>query len=205
MSPLPVIHACPQCKDPLAAITHGAVSALGCRGCGGTWLDHTVLDRVTAALDPESIEVSDDAAKMARLPFPPHEASPPCPICHQPLSTMILDGTNVELDVCAEHGIWFDRGELQSVIQELMAQASSPSADASAVSAGLGGGAAGYPLSDEEVRQRMISQYGIDPTQRTEKRYDEDSGDSGYGVGVDLGLSILGFLLQDPNERGYRR
>lgn len=38
-----------------------------------------------------------------------------CPVCSVPLTQKIRVG--VPIDVCDEHGIWLDRGELEEIIQ----------------------------------------------------------------------------------------
>src|SRR5262249_40668894 len=44
------------------------------------------------------------------------EAGPlACPECRAPLARGTLPGTSLELDACASHGTWFDRGELRVV------------------------------------------------------------------------------------------
>lgn len=194
MSPLPTISACPQCKDPLVAIEHDDVTALGCRGCGGVWIGSDTMARVTYALDPASITVGDDAANMARMPFPPHAASPPCPVCHSPMSTITLSETDVEVDMCSDHGTWFDRGELQTVLRELMAREQKQNVPSDfRASEAPSRGAAPHPITPEELRAQMIAQYGVDPSARAP---DDDGSQSGFGTGVDIGVSILGFLLR---------
>jgi Zn-finger nucleic acid-binding protein len=194
VSPLPLLTTCPQCKDPLVTITHEEISALACRGCGGAWIATDTMDRVTYALDPSSIEVGDEAAGLARMAFPPHAASPPCPVCHAPMSTLTLGGTHVEVDVCKEHGTWFDRGELQTVIRELMARGQPENAPSDfRVSESRRGAAAPHPITSEELRAQMIAQYGVDPSIRAPE---DDGSQTGFGTGADIGISILGFLLR---------
>ncbi|MEO7110179.1 MAG: zf-TFIIB domain-containing protein [Polyangiaceae bacterium] len=195
MSPLPVLTMCPQCKDPLVTITHDEISALACRGCGGAWIETDTMTRVTYALDPSSIAVGDEAGSMARLAFPPHSAAPPCPVCHASMSTLTLNGTDVEVDVCNEHGTWFDRGELQTVIRELMARdhAEDAPSDFRVSESRSPGAAAPHPITSEELRAQMIAQYGVDPSVRSPYN---DGSPSDYDTAANIGISILGFLLR---------
>ena len=39
----------------------------------------------------------------------------PCPVCASPL-TVVRKGT-LQLDVCDDHGIWLDKGELEELIR----------------------------------------------------------------------------------------
>jgi Zn-finger nucleic acid-binding protein len=201
MSALPVVSACPQCKDPLVAIEHGDVTALGCRGCGGVWIESDTMARVTYALDPASIAVGEDAATMARMPFPPHAASPPCPTCHAPMSSLTLSDTDVEVDMCSDHGTWFDRGEIQTVVHELMARMEAarerPVTGASASHEPSTSGA--HPITPEELRAQMIAQYGVDPSAppgyaRTNAALDFTEGVA-TSWAVDVGFSLLLSLI----------
>ena len=40
-----------------------------------------------------------------------------CPICSKPLSAKLVDG--VTADVCGEHGLWLDQGELQKIVESI--------------------------------------------------------------------------------------
>jgi Zn-finger nucleic acid-binding protein len=104
---------CPRCARGLA---HGNDSTLVCGGCGGAFVDHRDL-----------------AARIAceRPPRPPavpvrHATSPPpeptvrygrCPTCSE-LMTRVNFGqhSGILVDMCREHGTWFDRGELDSAL-----------------------------------------------------------------------------------------
>ena len=53
-------------------------------------------------------------AKMGERPAMA-KGSRPCPVCQSVMS--ISRRGKTELDVCEEHGVWLDRGELEDVVR----------------------------------------------------------------------------------------
>ena len=155
---------CPQCKEMLEIVDRATVVGYACTGCGGIWLDSATTTRVEQTLDTQTVQVGEIAAGLCDLrehvprdsrglsqnPSPPHEASPPCPICTTAMRSYVVPGSDVEVDACDEHGTWFDRGELQTLMHELMARVNE-----------MVVASAAPPL---DVRQKMVERYGIDPT-----------------------------------------
>jgi Zn-finger nucleic acid-binding protein len=43
-----------------------------------------------------------------------HEGERPCPVCGKRM--YVEKKSNVSIDVCADHGIWLDRGELDAIV-----------------------------------------------------------------------------------------
>ncbi len=191
---------CPQCQKPLDIVDRSTVVGYACHDCGGIWLDSETTARVEQSLDTQTIQVGEVAASLAEIPFPPHAASPPCPICRAPMHTLSAPSTDVELDRCEAHGTWFDRGELQTLIRELMdrmtttTDASSFDASSSSSSTQPSGP---HPITPKELRAQMIAQYGVDPSAPPPQ---ETPGlDFAQGVAtnlaIDVGISILGSLI----------
>jgi Zn-finger nucleic acid-binding protein len=53
---------------------------------------------------------------LVALPWQPRQHLPrPCPTCATPMATVAI--SNVALDRCATHGIWFDAGELTALLE----------------------------------------------------------------------------------------
>jgi Zn-finger nucleic acid-binding protein len=144
---------CPQCHTMLAEVDRETVVGYACNDCGGIWLDSETTTRVEATLDTRTIQVGEIASELSQNPAPPHEASPPCPLCLNPMRTYVVPGTDVEVDACDAHGTWFDRGELQTLIRELVQRMQ------------LAQPATGAPLPNVDVKQKMIAAYGVDPTE----------------------------------------
>ncbi len=140
---------CPQCQEMLEIVDRRTVVGYACPSCGGIWLDSETTARVEQTLDTQTLQVGEVASSLAQNPFPNHAPSPPCPLCESPMRTYVVPGTDVEVDACDAHGTWFDRGELQTLIRELMSRVN----EMVVASASSG-----------DVRQKMIDKYGIDPT-----------------------------------------
>lgn len=123
----PATPRCPRCSAALFAGKVGHLDALGCGGCGGIWLDNVgttaILQRCD--LDAEKLArlVDGNAAKReVRSPF--EAAKGPCPFCAQALQ--VVDHQGIRLDLCGQHGTFFDRGELAQVVQKAAKPALTP-------------------------------------------------------------------------------
>jgi len=106
---------CPHCPNrPLFEGARGTVKLHGCGVCGGVWVGNDLAARLLQRLEPDAIALADQAAGHG-MPFPPSAPRPACPVCGVALRRITVDGTHTELDLCAAHGTWFDRDELQTV------------------------------------------------------------------------------------------
>jgi Zn-finger nucleic acid-binding protein len=91
------------------------VTLQGCGHCGGIFLDNDGSTYVTRRVDPEIALLADRAAMNgAGRPLDLAATLLACPACATPMSRVRAAG--IDLDVCAAHGTWFDRGELHRVI-----------------------------------------------------------------------------------------
>ncbi len=124
------MRACPACGEELLPIGPAEERTgyranvkwfvIGCPRCGGVWTDNTASQRVASSLDPEivgaAVEAEEHAAQVG-APLPDDSKPRVCPECGGGLARVVSMGTR--LDVCAQHGTWFDRGELWKVARAL--------------------------------------------------------------------------------------
>jgi Zn-finger nucleic acid-binding protein len=110
---------CPRCGAGLFAGAVGTLTALGCGGCGGLWLDNEATSLVlrqysVSAASIASLVDGNAARKETLSPF----ATAPggCPVCEKPLQPVEHGG--VRLDFCGEHGTFLDRGELARILEK---------------------------------------------------------------------------------------
>ncbi|HVK75233.1 MAG TPA: zf-TFIIB domain-containing protein [Kofleriaceae bacterium] len=109
---------CPVCEDAaLDVVCFAGLPRHGCAGCGGAWVDEADLWRLFVEL-----------GLVADEPFGPVvEAASPraCVRCGAAMVRERAPGEApvLELDVCAEHGAWFDGGELPAAIERLAMEA----------------------------------------------------------------------------------
>ena len=105
---------CPVCKEPLIVLELDQIEIDYCANCGGIWLDSGELELLLESkTEREKLMASfkeDTASK---------EKSYSCPICGKRMSKILVgDNEQVLVDKCRnDHGIWFDKGELNSVIE----------------------------------------------------------------------------------------
>ncbi len=104
---------CPTCKEPLLTLEYEEIEVDYCAECQGVWLDEGELDLLfgdhgmtqgfMTAGDPSAAK--DEAVRL-------------CPICDAPMRKAVTGGAEpVVHDYCPkEHGVWFDGGELLTVL-----------------------------------------------------------------------------------------
>lgn len=107
---------CVTCKESMIAMELCNIEIDHCLTCGGVWLDHGELemlfeDQATAKKFLETAAQGNGDVKSARK----------CPICDKKMALFhIGDDRKTEIDACRHgHGLWFDRGELETVAAHL--------------------------------------------------------------------------------------
>jgi Zn-finger nucleic acid-binding protein len=114
---------CPGCEVPMLAGQIGNVTVHECERCFGLWLDASTFEQVCR--DHESHAAVLGAARSADVAQA--TALKPvryvkCPACRQLMHRMnFARCSGVVIDVCREHGSWFERGELQGIVEFIRA------------------------------------------------------------------------------------
>jgi Zn-finger nucleic acid-binding protein len=115
---------CPRCEAELIAHLLGDIALDDCPQCGGTFLDRPTLERLLG----ERREARADAILGAYgpggdepLPRPAGPLYVKCPDCRTVMNRkQFARGAKVVVDVCREHGTWFDAHELSRVVRFVM-------------------------------------------------------------------------------------
>jgi Zn-finger nucleic acid-binding protein len=109
---------CPRCREPMQALRLGATTARECGACGGLWLDPESLQQLSDGREERAGIVSVLAARVPSVAAPPDVVRyVPCPRCDKLMNRKnFAQSSGVVLDVCAKHGVWLDRGELERVL-----------------------------------------------------------------------------------------
>ncbi len=84
------------------------------------WLDNTCAQKMVEAYEADALTMSDRIAQCAGCKPDTAVQGIPCAVCDEAMALRRIDG--VEIDVCVEHGTWFDAYELRKVA-EAMAEA----------------------------------------------------------------------------------
>lgn len=107
---------CPGCDgDVLHVIVVGDHRIRECPACAGVMVDHDTLERITHAREVEA-GARMLGAKKAELSIEPVRYRA-CPTCDQVMARQNFGRrSGVIVDVCTDHGVWFDPDELTSVL-----------------------------------------------------------------------------------------
>jgi Zn-finger nucleic acid-binding protein len=123
---------CPRCSLELLVAEVPGTNVYACKRCGGVWIDTEAAQRIATALEPQLVSLADAAAAMGDASPVMSGAPPACPVCATATHRVRVEapapiGTkSIELDVCALHGTWFDRNELQQAWRSLHASRPAP-------------------------------------------------------------------------------
>lgn len=114
---------CPGCQSPMLRGTLGTTNLFECEKCFGLWLDTVTFERIcrdseqraavlgTAQLVPQDLVGSLAPVRYLR-----------CPQCRQLMNRMnFAQCSGVVVDVCREHGTWFDANELHRIVHFIQA------------------------------------------------------------------------------------
>lgn len=116
---------CPRCQRPLTTHQAPRFTMFACTGCGGMWLDGAASRTVVAAVDPVAMQAADNVARAAEQAVDVN-AQAACPQCRNAMEKMPIPAANVVVDTCREHGVWFDRNELQQVVRAVASPGAPP-------------------------------------------------------------------------------
>jgi Zn-finger nucleic acid-binding protein len=107
---------CPRCTEQLEAFAAENHKLYDCGCCGGQFVEHELLARL---LERRELYGS---TLPRRLVKPQNPLNDPvvylrCPSCKEHMNRKNFGGSSgVVIDTCANHGIWFDTGELPRVL-----------------------------------------------------------------------------------------
>ena len=104
---------CPVCKNSMVILELDKVEIDYCPSCKGIWLDNGELELLMEDQDEDKKQksfksVNDVPEKKYR-----------CPICNKKMDKVEYEDSQIIIDRCKnEHGLWFDKGELSSLLKQ---------------------------------------------------------------------------------------
>jgi Zn-finger nucleic acid-binding protein len=116
---------CPACGSQLAAASIGRDEFYECSACHGTWLDVEPFQKLVKDLERQAAVLVTQMGRGGGEKIIPitHESMLSCPRCRRQMNRYEYAGdSSVHVDVCREHGIWFDHDELRRIIQFLQSR-----------------------------------------------------------------------------------
>jgi len=106
---------CPGCSAAMIVVEHSQIELDYCLDCKGLWFDADELKLLVEAFDIEA-----DLPDVASLPLAhTPEKKRACPRCGKKMDKIHMGKEpRILIDRCPKgHGLWFDSGELVSVIR----------------------------------------------------------------------------------------
>ena len=114
---------CPRCKVDLQAIQVGKTNLRECPKCEGLWVDMDSFQQICADQEAQAavigmpLSIQDPATNG----FEPVRYLP-CPICQTLMNRVnFAHCSHVIVDVCKQHGTWFDKDELRRIVEFIRA------------------------------------------------------------------------------------
>ena len=111
---------CPRCETNLVQITVGPHLLNTCPLCGGLWVVKAVFQSICAHQEEQEAVIGFQSEPSTEPAVPPQKAKRayiPCPECRKLMNHKNFSGSGIVLDWCRDHGSWFDRNELQSIVR----------------------------------------------------------------------------------------
>lgn len=105
---------CPQCDG--AALSTQKLMGIArhrCANCRGVWFDRDDLVAVGPQLD---VALDEPLGSLINTIGPRA-----CPRCARLMLVELVD-SRIRIDICHDHGVWLDQGEVEDALQNLMAE-----------------------------------------------------------------------------------
>jgi Zn-finger nucleic acid-binding protein len=167
---------CPKCEVGMSGLRLAATDLYECGQCHGLWVDSETLQQIASDREQQSLILG--TATIASSPGQRNLETKyryvPCPLCRELMHRVNFAGSSgVVVDVCKQHGTWFDRDELQSIIEFIRAGGMERARE--------------KQKAELEQERRRLEQL------RNELARSPDGGDFSYGTHPSATLDVLGW------------
>lgn len=107
---------CPRCRGDLSVLQIEETRLKECAKCGGIWSAVETFENICADREKQSA-VLGFAGNRTHLSSPAKISYVPCPDCGQLMNrSNFARSSGVIIDLCKQHGVWFDAEELPKII-----------------------------------------------------------------------------------------
>ncbi|HMT08377.1 MAG TPA: zf-TFIIB domain-containing protein [Pyrinomonadaceae bacterium] len=109
---------CPRCKTPLDLLKIGETTLRECLRCDGMWADVATFEHLCATSEEQSAVLGFIGERNRTVEPLATVSYVPCPDCSQLMNrSNFAKASGVIIDICKQHGVWFDANELQRIIE----------------------------------------------------------------------------------------
>lgn len=106
----------------MKAFMIGASSLRECPQCEGMWTPVETLQQICTQQEKQAAVLGMSAPQAAPLGVEKSIRYLPCPVCRKLMNRVnFAHSSHVIVDVCKEHGTWFDKDELRRTIEFIRA------------------------------------------------------------------------------------
>jgi Zn-finger nucleic acid-binding protein len=108
---------CPRCKRPLESFRIEATTARECMRCGGFWTNAEAFETLCKDKEQQSAVLTFISKQTFEVRPETAVSYVPCPDCKQLMNrSNFARSSGVIIDLCKQHGVWFDADELPKII-----------------------------------------------------------------------------------------
>lgn len=108
---------CPRCSSDLEKLQIAETQLLGCGRCDGLWISGTIFEDICSDAEKRSAVLGFFDKREKRLQTFTKVNYVPCPECRQLMNrSNFARASGVIVDICKQHGVWFDADELPTII-----------------------------------------------------------------------------------------
>ncbi len=109
---------CPRCRRSLEKLEIGETRLRGCVTCDGLWLDAAMFESVCADREQQSAVLGFLSGRQKHSQPLTKVNYVPCPDCgHLMNRNNFAKASGVIVDICKNHGVWFDSDELPAIVE----------------------------------------------------------------------------------------
>jgi Zn-finger nucleic acid-binding protein len=115
---------CPRCRAAMTEINLANTSVLECSRCEGIWADKISLEQICADRERQAAVLGMPTQMTTDLTGQVENniRYVPCPVCAKLMNRVnFARCSHVVVDVCREHGTWFDKDELRRIVEFIRA------------------------------------------------------------------------------------
>ena len=175
---------CPRCRVDMNAAVIGGTSLRECPKCEGIWADAASFQQICADREKQAavLGMANPIAESGDGGIEKNIRYVPCPVCRKLMNRVnFARCSHVVVDVCNQHGTWFDKDELRRIVEFIR-----------------GGGletARAREIADLEAQRRQLKSAQMGGAwdfnaPNNNSKYDN------WGMGISAASEILNFLLR---------
>jgi Zn-finger nucleic acid-binding protein len=108
---------CPACQNPMLRGQLKNYTLHECEKCYGIWLDAATFERISRDAEKQAVAVTRAELGQPYVTEAGRVRYRRCPVCQDIMNRInFAHCSGVVVDVCAKHGTWFDKDELQRIV-----------------------------------------------------------------------------------------